>query len=318
MAIQTKLGKAFEYACIQSLYSELKDHQEVTIVDSNALTNAKDSYNSGLDIETKRKLIEGANAAIRVILKLEPQLGDSSNNVPLHLAINDDSAGIAGDVRDVLCIRKQNKWEIGFSCKHNHAAVKHSRLSIKINFGEQWFGRSCTQEYFSTIRPLFNELSKLKSNKVLWSDIKDKEKRFYIPLLQAFMDELNRLDVLYTNYIPQKLLCYLLGRNDFYKIITNDAKRVTQVQCFNIYGSLNKSAGNIKSITNIPQLIMPTRFFNIGFKPGSGNTILVVCDNGWTISMRIHNARSLVEPSLKFDVRLVGIPTNLYTQFEPW
>jgi hypothetical protein len=34
--------------------------------------------------------------------------------------------------------------------------------------------------------------------------------------------------------------------------------------------------------------------------------------------MRIHSARSLVEPSLKFDIGLIGVPPTLYTQFEPW
>jgi hypothetical protein len=63
---------------------------------------------------------------------------------------------------------------------------------------------------------------------------------------------------------------------------------------------------------------MPMLFYDINFKPGSGNTILVACDNGWTISMRIHNASSLVEPSLKFDVGLTGVPSTLYSQFEPW
>ena len=73
---------------------------------------------------------------------------------------------------------------------------------------------------------------------------------------------------------------------------------------FNIYGTLNRNAGRERSIVNVPQLNMPTRFFDISFKPNSRNTIIVTCDNGWTVSMRIHNASSRVEPSLKFDVRL--------------
>ena len=34
--------------------------------------------------------------------------------------------------------------------------------------------------------------------------------------------------------------------------------------------------------------------------------------------MRIHNASSRVEPSLKFDVQLVSTPSNIHTQVEPW
>lgn len=158
----------------------------------------------------------------------------------------------------------------------------------------------------------------MKGNAVLWRDIANKEQRFYIPLLEAFIAELNRLDRENTGIIPEKLLHYLLGRNDFYKIITHDRRKVTQIQAFNIYNTLNKNSGKDRSLINIPQLTMPTRFFDISFKPNSQNTIIVTCDNGWTISMRIHNASSKVEPSLKFDVQLTGVPPNLYTHYEAW
>lgn len=41
-------------------------------------------------------------------------------------------------------------------------------------------------------------------------------------------------------------------------------------------------------------------------------------DNGWQISFRIHNASSKVEPSLKFDVELIGQPTGLFIIDMPW
>ncbi|WP_374110347.1 HaeIII family restriction endonuclease [uncultured Streptococcus sp.] len=34
-------------------------------------------------------------------------------------------------------------------------------------------------------------------------------------------------------------------------------------------------------------------------------------DNGWTISFRIHNASSRIEPSLKFDIQLIGFPSAI-------
>lgn len=318
MSIQAKLGKAFEFACLQSLYNSLSIHQTVIIEENGALDIARDSYNNDANAEMQRKMNEGANAATRVILRLEPQLEHPLTNVPLYLAVQEDAMGIVGDVRDVICVRRQNNWEIGLSCKHNHSSVKHSRLSSNIDFGAQWLGIPCTKEYFNMINPLFDELKEMKENGQYWRNIHNKERRFYRPLLQAFMEELRRIDQQNPGVIPQRLLNYLLGRNDFYKVITHDRKRVTQVQSFNIYGSLNRSAGTARPLINVPQLTMPTRFFNIDFKPKSGNTIIVACDNGWTISMRIHNARSLVEPSLKFDVRLIGVPTELYTQYEPW
>ncbi len=317
MAIQTQLGKAFEFACLQSLYNHLSSSQAVIIQQTNALNVAQNFFNNA-DAAMQIRMIQGADAATRTILRLEPQLEHSLTNIPLYLAIQEDSEGIAGDVRDIICIRRQNDWQIGLSCKHNHAAVKHSRLSPHIDFGDSWFGIPCSQNYFNEINPLFDELTELKNNNVLWRDIRNKEQRFYVPLLQAFINELRRLDTSNQGVIPERLLHYLLGRNDFYKVITHDRRRVTQIQSFNIYGTLNRNAGNKRSLVNVPQLNMPTRFYDISFKPGSGNTILVACDNGWTISMRIHSARSLVEPSLKFDVGLTGIPPALHTQFEPW
>jgi hypothetical protein len=34
-------------------------------------------------------------------------------------------------------------------------------------------------------------------------------------------------------------------------------------------------------------------------------------DNGWQLSFRIHNASTKVEPSLKFDVQFIGMPTSV-------
>ncbi len=317
MAIQTTLGKAFEFACLQSLYDYLIDNQNVIINQTNALLVAKKSYENAV-VSMRNKMDDAANAATRVILRLEPQLENPLTNIPLYLLIQEDAAGIAGDVRDIVCIRRQNQWEIGLSCKHNHSAVKHSRLSPRIDFGELWFGIPCSQEYFDTINPLFNELTSMKNEDILWRNVPNKEQRFYTPLLEAFIRELRRLDFENPGQIPTRLLNYLLGRNDFYKVITHDRRRCTQIQCFNIYSTLNRNAGTRRPLINVPQLIMPSRFYNIDFKPNSGNTILVACDNGWTISMRIHSARSLVEASLKFDVSLAGVPPALYTTYEPW
>lgn len=317
MAIQTSMGKAFEYACLNSLNLELFKHQKIVLEETSALVTARGFYNNA-DEETRDKMNLAANAAVRVILRLEPQLQNPLDNIPLYLTIQEDAAGIAGDVRDVVCIRRQNQWEIGLSCKHNHSAVKHSRLSPNIDFGRMWFGIPCSPQYFEEINPMFDELRELKSNKVLWRDIENKEERYYIPLLEAFMRELRRLDTEKPGLIPRRLLSYLLGVNDFYKVITDDAREVTKVQVYSLYGTLNRAAGRVRPQVRIPQLVMPQRFFDINFKPNSGNTINVVCDGGWTISMRIHNASSKVEPSLKFDVNLLGVPPTLYTHHEPW
>ena len=321
--IQTSNGKAFEYACLLGLYNELSPIQKIETKDSPQLRTAQALY-EGLDAKMQDALDKAANAAVRVIRRLEPQLWEPDGNEPLYLSIQPDSAGIGGDVRDVLCLRKQNGWQIGFSCKHNHHAVKHSRLSDTIDFGKEWLGISCSSAYFEKIVPLFSDLRKLRDESkavgkpMLWAEIDHKADKYYKPVLKAFMDELTRLDNENKGFVPEALIRYLLGRHDFYKIITDDRNRTTRIEAINLVGTMNANAGKEKAITKVPVLKMPTQFYHIDFKAGSDNTIEVVCDEGWQISMRIHNASSRVEPSLKFDVQLISFPSALFVQTEPW
>lgn len=321
--IQTSNGKAFEYACVLSFYDELSSTERVDIISSPQLDTAKKLYEA-IEAEMKHSLDLAAKAAVRVIKRLEPQLWNTEKNEPLCLSIQPDSAGIKGDVRDVICLREQNGWQIGFSCKHNHRAVKHSRLSDTIDFGKEWLDIPCSNDYFSRVVPLFTKLrnmrdeSKACGKPMLWDEIEGKAENYYKPILQAFMDELQKIDKENSGIIPAALIRYLLGRYDFYKVITDDRSRTTRVEAINIAGTLSASAGKEKAITKVPILKMPTVFYHIGFKPESENTIEVVCDGGWQISMRIHNASSRVEPSLKFDVQLISFPSSVHTQIEPW
>ncbi|MCM1264062.1 MAG: HaeIII family restriction endonuclease [Butyrivibrio sp.] len=322
IGIQTANGKAFEYACVIGLFNALKSTGAVQIESSPQLETAKNLYDKAAS-DMKDALDKAADAAVRVIKRLEPQLWNPNNNEPLYLSIQPDSAGIKGDVRDILCLRKQNGWEIGFSCKHNHHAVKHSRLSDTIDFGKEWINSPCSSQYFNAVVPLFSELRKCRDDSksagkpMLWDEIEDKADRYYKPVLNAFMDELKRIAG-HEEDTPEKLIRYLIGKNDFYKVITDDKNRTTRIEAINISGTLNCNSGTEKPIAKVPILKMPTRFYHIGFKPESDNTIVVVCDEGWQISMRIHNASSRVEPSLKFDVQLISFPSSVYAQVEPW
>lgn len=321
--IQTANGKAFEYACLIALYEMLCNEQQIVIEDTAPLYTAKKHYEQ-MDEILKQKLDKAASAAARVIVPLEPQLKYPGIHGPLYLTLQTDAQGQQGDVRDVLCLRRQNSWEVGLSCKHNHDAVKHSRLSDKIDFGKEWFDISCSENYFNEILPLFSELrdirdtSKKSGAPALWSEIADKEDKYYIPILRAFIQELKRLDAENPNTIPKLLIHYLIGKNDFYKVITDDAKQYTRVEAININGSLNRSAEGRSSLAKVDKLKLPTRFYHVDFKPNSKNTIEVVCDEGWTVSMRIHNASSKIEPSLKFDVKLISLPGTIYAETEPW
>lgn len=317
MAIQSKNGKAFEYACLKACEKFLRSANNIVVITvDDAVSVAEKDYN-GLTKELQTKMDKAAYAAVRVIARLEPLLENSSGD-KLYLALQPDKRGIEGDVRDVLAIRKDKDWEIGISCKHNHAAVKHSRLSKTLDFGDKWLGIPCSDTYFKEIESIFNKLTELKDNKVEWKAIQNKSDNVYVPILDAFMKELKRLETENPEVVPQRFLSYLLGVNDFYKVISKDSKKVTQISVFNMYGTLNRSAGKIKPQTTIPKLVLPTKFFDISYKPRSKNTIIATCDNGWAVSMRIHSARTIVESSLKFDVNLIGIPPTLYTHSEPW
>lgn len=320
--IQTANGKAFEYACLLAIYDALSGNEDVTIEDSPQMRTARNLFN-GMHADIQYELMRAANAAARVIIRLEPQLQFPQNNIPLYLSIQTDAQGMAGDVRDVLCIRRQNHWQIGLSCKHNHHAVKHSRLSDTIDFGLEWFDIPCSRQYFYEVVPLFTELRRMRDNArendtfAYWADIPDKAERYYKPVLQAFLDELNRLAISHPE-VPGAMVQYLIGRYDFYKVITDDRHETTRVEAINIAGTLNRPSGQHHSIVDISRLRLPTRFYHTGFKPGSDNTVEVVCDEGWTISMRIHNASSKIEPSLKFDVNLISLPGSIHAQVEPW
>lgn len=317
MAIQTKTGKGFEYACLKAFEGYLKsENNEVEISNNGAVSNAKSDY-CNLSLDLQSKMDKAAQAAVRVIVRLEPLLQNSTGD-KLYLTLQADKKGMEGDVRDVLAIRKDKDWEIGISCKHNHAAVKHSRLSKTLDFGDKWLGIPCSDTYFKDIEPIFDRLTELKKNKIEWKAIPSKDDNVYVPILNAFVKELKRLEAEYPKIVPQRFLSYLLGVNDFYKVISKESKKVTQISVFNMYGTLNRSAGKIKPQTVIPKLVLPTKFFDISYKPRSKNTIIVTCDNGWTVSMRIHSAATLVESSLKFDINLTGIPPALYTHHEPW
>lgn len=116
-------------------------------------------------------------------------------------------------------------------------------------------------------------------------------------MLYAFRDELLRLYKTDHYTVSARLLSYLIGKYDFYKIIKENG--TVSIQSFNIFASLGWGS-------KIP---LPQRIIEAELKANSHTTIVVIFDNGWQISFRIHNASSKVEPSLKFDIQIVGWPS---------
>lgn len=313
MATQTVNGKAFEYALLLEFYERLNKITSVSITKNEPYQNAKGCFDSFIEDEQDTFRIT-ASAAINFLIDVEPRLSNGINEDDiLVLEIVSDKAGQTGDVRDVLIIRSLQKWEIGISAKNNHRAVKHSRLSLNIDFGEKWLGVPCSENYFTEIKPIFDMLADLRAidKSTKWTSIENMHQFVYVPVLDAFRKELLRLDKENPNIIAENLVQYLIGNEDFYKVIKGNKK--VEIQAYNLSGTLNLPFENIKPKARIPKLKLPSRLIEIVYQDNSTTTLLVSLNEGWQISFRIHNASSRVEPSLKFDINLVSAPHTLFT-----
>ncbi|KQT29553.1 restriction endonuclease [Chryseobacterium sp. Leaf405] len=313
IATQTINGKAFEYALLLEFYEKLKLVTKVSIVDNASYKTALSCFES-FDEKERSQYRLNASFSVNFLLDLEPRLSNGINEDDiLELEIVADKAGQSGDVRDVLAIRSLQKWEIGISAKNNHRAVKHSRLSNDIDFGEKWLGTPCSENYFTVINPIFNGLAQLrKESKATktWASLGDYHSTVYLPILNAFRDELIALDRDNPGVVAQKLVQYLIGNQDFYKVIKGKGK--VEIQAYNLQGTLNLPFGNVKPKAKVPKLKLPTRLIEVVYQNNSTTTLLVTLNEGWQISFRIHNASSRVEPSLKFDINLVSSPHTLF------
>jgi hypothetical protein len=85
-----------------------------------------------------------------------------------------------------------------------------------------------------------------------------------------------------------------------------------------MHGSLNQPSEANKPESFVPLVELPTRLVALEFKANSSNTVEMYLDNGWQLSFRIHNAKSTVEPSLKFDIQFVGMPPSVCTFTCEW
>lgn len=301
-------GRAYEYAWITALFDALDPIRKTGIVCNSSLNANKRALNAVG--QSKRDLFAvSVDAAVDAILELEPRMTENDDDL-LLLELQKDEAGESGDVRDIVIRRDDIKWEVGLSIKHNHAAVKHSRLSHVLDFGNEWYGIACSGQYWSDIAPVFEMLNLEKSRHTKWSELNDKENDVYLPLLQAFLDEVNRAYKHDPN-IAIRMFEYLVGVKDYHKIVSNDSKRLTLIHTFNLHGTLNQPSRVKVSAFDVPIAEVPTEIIKTRFKPNSKTTVEIYMDNGWAFSFRVHSASTMVQPSLKFDVQFISTPTSV-------
>lgn len=302
-------GRAYEFAYLTILFDEIRKHRAVRITENSSYHAAKKAWDN-LPATDQSLYKTSALAGTVALFDLEPLILDVGGD-EVELKLQTDDKGKDGDVRDVLIIRGGIDWEIGLSVKHNHFAVKHSRLSKKLDFGKKWYGVACSDQYWEDIKPIFECLEREQKTEIAWKDFQDKEDRIYVPLLDAFKAEIERQNHQSEVDLPRRMVEYLLGKFDFYKVIGIDRERITQIQSFNLRGTLNQEGVQRKRSRLLPVAALPTRIVHLGYKPGSKNTLELYLDGGWQFSFRIHNASSKVEPSLKFDIQIVGMPATI-------
>jgi hypothetical protein len=286
---QNESGRAFEYRLAVSLSNLLT----AKIEDNSQIQAAQKCFEKA-DNRERERIVKASDEAARFLFAHDNRLKRGECSIKLQ----SDQLGRLGDVRDIVIRNNKISEEIGISAKHRHFAIKHSRLSEQIDFGWDWFGVHCSQEYFQKVTPLFKELRIRQRTGEKWRDIKDKRQRYYLPVLNAFRTEIERLFSISPQVAAEGLVHYLLGHFDYYKVIKEDGE--VSITSFNISGTLKW--GN-----KIP---LPKRLIEISQKPKSDTTLIAVFDRGWQISLRIHNASTAVEPSLKFDINLVGMPSE--------
>ena len=193
-ASHTINGKAFEYACLRSLLAHAKAlDKDVSIEASKAFTTAEKAF-STVDENDKSEMMAAAETAVKLIVPLEPKLMGGPGTLLLAIAADAAAVGVNGDVRDVLCVRAEDKeWTIGISCKHNHEGLRHPRITEGKDFGADWIGVHCSREFMDEITPITNSLIENGENGTLWSQVEQKWDRYYVPILTAYLKEIQRM-----------------------------------------------------------------------------------------------------------------------------
>ncbi|SET17570.1 HaeIII family restriction endonuclease [Thorsellia anophelis] len=286
MTKQLDNGKAFEWAVGHSLATF-----GLILIENDS---SKENQMRFEKVSESQKALSLKNAGLAVnhIIKLE-----KISQGTFHF--QSDTKGQEGDVRDIVI--NTDGREIGISCKNNHFAYKHSRLSDKADFIARWglSEEGCSSAYFDKAKEIFGELREIKkksSGKALWRDTNDVPGRFYWPTLDAFAAEIKRIE---TPEACANFIKYLVGTRDFYKVVSKP--KHVEIIGFNINNTLK-----------IKQLKLPSSIIDIRSKNGSQYAKTITFNLGWEFNFRIHNASSKIEPSLKFDITATALPPSLY------
>lgn len=299
MATQVENGKAFEWA----VATELANQIGVAVADDDVSRFAVACFGK-ITPALRARFTVAARLSVAHILQREAR--HPTVLAPLRVVILPDGRGQSGDVRDVVLEAAGSN--LGISCKSNHAAFKHSRLSARLDFVRRWGldPAGVSPAYREAIAPIFDELKLLRQNShatARWHDLPDVMGDVYAPILDAFTTELNRVagqNSADSVKCANALLTYFIGNHDFYKVIARSDQVL--IQAFNFSGTLSgkKSRPASQGVQIDPTTERNARTLRI---------------DRFIFHMRIHSASSRIEASLKFDIQAHSLPAeNIYTQ----
>lgn len=299
MVSSNKSGRAFEGAVLTALGEVLSFHGKIEYGDNKPTLGALEhlaSLEESIQAEYKYVALHGAQ------ILADDIFGKYQEIVNPVLYIQSDSAGRKGDPRDILIDGANIPETIGISVKHNHNAVKHPRLSYRLDFGEKWFGVQCSQDYWNAIHPVFERLRKYGYKKFPWSaEVDDVWAELYDPILIAFEIEFRSIIAIKGRDALLSLFEFLFGEFSYYKLIgKKKARKPSATIYFYDFRGMHYSL--------LPSKILDIKRV-IGDK-GSYNKLDVKFDGGWRLSFRIHTASTNIERSFKFDIQIEEMPNG--------
>ena len=289
---QDASGNALEYA-VASQFATLVG---VPLAKDDISEKARKDFMSH-PADERLQLSEAAMEGVLHVIALESPLALKNSS---EVKMQPDMAGQAGDPRDILLSLRRG--HLGVSVKRNNNVEKNQRLQRNNpDFGDAWGLDATVSECYKTeVEKVFQTLDEIRGSGVEnWRDIPDKSNIIYAPLLEAFGHEFALMAK--SPQVCKKFTHYVVGGAfDYYKIMAYPKKVV--VQAYNFGGTLSCEKQK-----------PPKSLLSVARKDDRSSTTLALAfDGGWVFTMRIHNAASRIEDSLKWDVRMVSHPANVY------
>lgn len=342
-------GKAFEYATLMQIHRELRqngwDAEKIKIIEDQNFSNVQRAYEMMENQEEGADYISfeveqndydrAARVAAKYLVTVEPALQENKDFFA-KLKVMSDRAGVKGDVRDVNILLykfpdlKDEIKTIGISCKNNHEAVKHPRITENPDFIKEWTNGEfeCSKKFMEGMSIIFEKIDEYALKYKKWTFVEDKQEKIYYPIIQLFVQEIKEKGIILEDSNEEKkdnakrftklFFEYMFGKQDFYKFIKEDKSKMTKVYPYNLNGTLMKPYKNKKNEQGVQSISAPQEIVQVRIKPKSKTTIEIFFDQ-WIISMRLHNADSkITRTSLKFDVQIKAQPRKIMGTMLYW